>query len=214
MCEFYLNQTIGIENLEIILVDDKSTDNTVERLKQYEVAYPEQIMLILCEKNGRQGTARNIGMSYATGEYISFVDSDDWIRKDMYEILTTLIEETNADIVQFDFKPGEEGELDIPLETVEYNCYDFSDEDQKRGYLLSSEIYNESCTRKIYKRELENKIICNIANMKICGLRKAMDIYYSSNVPGKIEKEMGDVRELDVQALTKEAMKRKREFLR
>lgn len=41
-----------------------------------------------------------------------------------------------------------------------------------------------------------------------------MDIYYSSNVPGKIEKEMGDVRELDVQALTKEAMKRKREFLR
>ena len=114
-----LNQTIGIENLEIILVDDKSTDNTVERLKQYEVAYPEQIMLILCEKNGRQGTARNIGMSYATGEYISFVDSDDWIRKDMYEILMTLIEETNADIVQFDFKPGEEGELDIPLETVE-----------------------------------------------------------------------------------------------
>ena len=41
-----------------------------------------------------------------------------------------------------------------------------------------------------------------------------MDIYYSSNVPEKIEKEMGDVKKLDVQALTKEAMKRKREFLR
>jgi len=73
---------------------------------------------------------------------------------------------------------------------------------------------NTDKVQKIYKRELENKIICNIASVKKCELRKAMDIYYSSNVPEKIEKEMGDVKKLDVQALTKEAVKRKREFLR
>ena len=49
---------------------------------------------------------------------------------------------------------------------------------------------------------------------KKCELRKAMDIYYSSNIPEKIEKEMGDVNKLDVQALAKEVVKRKREFLR
>lgn len=73
---------------------------------------------------------------------------------------------------------------------------------------------NVDKVQKIYKRELENKIICNIANMKTCELRKAMEIYYSSNVPGKIEKAGGDVKELDVRALTKEAMKRKRELSR
>lgn len=82
-----LNQTIGFENIELLLIDDASTDNTSDILKKYEERYPDNIGVILCEKNGRQGTARNIGLQYASGEYVSFVDSDDWIRSDMYERL-------------------------------------------------------------------------------------------------------------------------------
>ena len=97
----------------------------------------------------------------------------------------------------------------------EYLVEDITDLVNDRGFhmesVISQDLYK---VQKIYKRELENKIICNIANMKTCELRKAMEIYYSSNVPGKIEKAGGDVKELDVRALTKEAMKRKRELSR
>lgn len=149
-----LNQTVGIENLEIILVDDCSTDNTVEKLRWYEENYPDNIMLILCEQNGRQGTARNIGLGYATGDYISFVDSDDWIRKDMYEILSGIIAETDCDIVQFDFEGKTEYSQNIMEITSTYKIYDVSAVETKRAMLLDASIYNESCWRKIYRREL------------------------------------------------------------
>ena len=69
-------QTIGLEHLEIILIDDASADETVSVLKKYEEKYPDNIMLVLCEKNGRQGTARNIGLSYATpSAYLTLAQS-------------------------------------------------------------------------------------------------------------------------------------------
>ena len=82
MCmESLLNQTIGLDNIEIILVDDASTDNgvTVEQLLQYEKKFPDEVMVILLEENMRQGGARNIGIQYATGEYLLFCDADDYL---------------------------------------------------------------------------------------------------------------------------------------
>lgn len=82
-----LNQTIGLENLEIILVNDASTDTTLEVLLDYEKQYPNNIIVIDLEENVKQGGARNIGMQYATAEYIGFVDADDWVELNMYERL-------------------------------------------------------------------------------------------------------------------------------
>ena len=97
----------------------------------------------------------------------------------------------------------------------EYLVEDITELVNDRGFHIENLISeNTDKVQKIYKRELENKIILNIASVKNCVLRTAMDIYYSSNVPGKIEKEIGEIKELDVQVLTKEAMKRKRELLR
>lgn len=97
----------------------------------------------------------------------------------------------------------------------EYLVEDITEFVKDRGFHIKSKITEDADkVQKIYKRELENKIICSIASAKNCELRKAMNIYYFSNVPDKIEKEMGDIKKLDVQELTKEAMKRKREFLR
>ncbi len=78
-------QTIGIENLEIIVVNDASTDHTLNRLLALEQQYPQSIMVINCEQNGKQGTARNIGLQYATADYVSFVDADDWLERSAYE---------------------------------------------------------------------------------------------------------------------------------
>lgn len=98
-----LHQTIGFQNLELILVDDASTDHTLDLLKEYEKQYPEQIILIPCSQNGRQGTARNIGLQYATSPYIAFVDSDDWVETDMYEKMYDKITAYNCDIVVCSF---------------------------------------------------------------------------------------------------------------
>lgn len=94
-----IKQTIGLSVMEIILVDDASTDRTYEKLLEYEEQYPEQILVIRLEENGRQGRARNIALSYASGKYIGFVDSDDYIEQDMYEMLIRKAEEYQADMV-------------------------------------------------------------------------------------------------------------------
>ncbi|MCR5249130.1 MAG: glycosyltransferase [Lachnospiraceae bacterium] len=72
-------QSIGMEELQIICVDDCSTDDTLTKLKAWEEKYPEAFLLIESETNGRQGAARNIGLSYAEAEWIVFLDSDDWL---------------------------------------------------------------------------------------------------------------------------------------
>ncbi|WP_291571683.1 glycosyltransferase family 2 protein [Clostridium sp. UBA4548] len=92
-----VDQTIGIEDLELIFVNDASTDSTLSMLLEIEKAYPNNILVINSLKNGKQGTAKNIGMQYATADYIGFVDSDDWIECDMYEKLYSKIKEYNCD---------------------------------------------------------------------------------------------------------------------
>ena len=89
-----LAQTIGQDNMEVILVDDCSTDHTPEILREYEADYP-CVKTVFYEKNLRQGGARNRGMEVAQGKYLGFVDSDDWIASEMYEkLLSTLIQTT------------------------------------------------------------------------------------------------------------------------
>lgn len=85
--ESVVSQTIGLDLLEIILINDASTDNTLNKLYQWEGRFPQNIMVITYEENLRQGGARNIGLKYASGQYIGFVDADDWIDKDMYRLM-------------------------------------------------------------------------------------------------------------------------------
>lgn len=95
-----LHQTCS--DLEIIAVDDASTDESPEVLKEYAEKYPDRFHVYTHEKNSRQGTAKNTGLQYATGEWISFIDSDDWITPDYYEKLLQKAEETGADFVGCD----------------------------------------------------------------------------------------------------------------
>ena len=147
-------QTIGLEHLEIILVDDASTDETVSVLKKYEEKYPDNIMLVLCEKNGRQGTARNIGLSYATGDFISFVDSDDWIHPDMYKVLVDIMNKNECDVAQFRYMETKDKpeEMSRVIDNIDYRIVDYSC--NRKEKLLNSQILNESCTTKLYRKSL------------------------------------------------------------
>ncbi len=92
-------QTLPKTDYEIIAVDDASPDNSVEILREYEAKYPGLVKVIVHEKNKRQGGTKNTGIQAACGEWIAFVDSDDWVTPDCYEKLLRKAEETGADMV-------------------------------------------------------------------------------------------------------------------
>lgn len=92
-------QTMGMAKLEIICIDDASTDDTWKHLREWEKRYPENILLIRQEVNRRQGAARNVGLRYASGEWIAFVDADDWVEPDYFELLYRPVLEFDCDAV-------------------------------------------------------------------------------------------------------------------
>lgn len=102
--EAYLDQCVqsivnqSYSNLEIILVDDGSPDNCPAMCDRY--AAQDSRIKVVHKQNGGLSDARNTGIRMATGDYIGFVDSDDWIEQDMYEILLRAIQEHNADIAE------------------------------------------------------------------------------------------------------------------
>ncbi len=91
-----VNQTY--QNLEIICVNDCSTDNSLEILEEY-AAKDKRIRIITNEKNSGLGVTRNIGMDAAHGEYILFIDSDDWLDLTACEKLLSKAKKNNSDIV-------------------------------------------------------------------------------------------------------------------
>ena len=90
------NQTL--EDLEIVLVNDGSTDNSLAILNDYKTRYPEKIK-IFSKENGGQGMARNIAIQHATGKYLGFVDSDDYADVTMFEKMLNVAEQGDYDVV-------------------------------------------------------------------------------------------------------------------
>ena len=100
--ESIANQTIH-EDIEAIIVNDGSTDNSQHIIEEYVNKYPKVFQSHI-KKNGGQGDARNYGIKYATGEYLSFVDSDDVIRCDMCEKMYEKAKQEGYDIVMCDIQ--------------------------------------------------------------------------------------------------------------
>ena len=95
-----LSQTI--DDYEIILVDDGSPDNSGKIADEYAAENPDMIRVLHID-NGGQGRARNFALDIAKGDFVGFVDSDDWVTHDMYEKLYTRAVDTGADVVVCDF---------------------------------------------------------------------------------------------------------------
>ncbi len=99
-----VNQTY--KNLEIILVDDGSPDNCPAMCDSW--AKQDKRIRVLHLENGGAANARNMAMKQVKGEFIAFVDSDDYLEPDIYEILLSLMKESNADIAICDFQINDE----------------------------------------------------------------------------------------------------------
>lgn len=152
--EFCLNSLAGqtISDYEIIAVDDCSTDNSPEILYAYQRKYPEKFKVIVSPENRKQGGAKNLGLMQAQGEWIGFIDSDDWITPDFYERLLAKAEETGADMVGCDYHLTDKHTMEIG-QVVHNNS-------TKQTGVLNKEKYRSlildggSLVVKIYRRHI------------------------------------------------------------
>jgi len=94
-----LKQTIDLKNVEIVMVDDCSTDSTKKIIDNYDDKYDNFVAVHLTENSGFPGKPRNIGMEMSHGEYLMFLDHDDFYTKDICEVLYSKITAEDADIV-------------------------------------------------------------------------------------------------------------------
>ncbi len=87
----------NVRNIEVILVDDGSDDNSLEICNRF--AQLDTRVKVFSQMNSGQSKARNVGLEHASGFFITFVDSDDWIDPDYYEKLTNAAKKYDADVV-------------------------------------------------------------------------------------------------------------------
>jgi len=131
-----VEQTIGVENLEIICINDCSTDDTFSHLKRWEAKHSENIMLIDLEENVGLGKGRNIGLSYAGCSYIAFIDSDDWIEPDYFSHMYEEAIRNDCQLVSCGFIRDESVELKYIAEdrAADFNHFEILSEAGRKKF--------------------------------------------------------------------------------
>lgn len=151
--ESVLKQTY--HEIEIIIVDDCGQDQSMAIVEEIALQYPESIKIIYSEKNVGLGAARDKGMREATGEYIAFVDSDDYIKSDFIERYMQAVEKEESDII--------------------VGGYIRATKKKEKEYLPNSQDLtypwvNISAWTKIYKKDFLQKY-----SLDFCGVRRYED---------------------------------------
>lgn len=168
-----INQTI--DDYEIIAVDDASTDDSFLVLKDYEKRYPEKFKAITYPENKHQGGAKNEGLKVAGGDWIGFMDSDDWITPDYYEKLIKKAEETGADVVGCTYSIVNSHTFEVG-QIVKNNTIDqtgsFDEDDKRKKYML----HPGSMVIKIYRHSV----------IKENNLDFPEDIFYEDNFASRV----------------------------
>lgn len=195
-----INQTYT--NLEIILINDGSTDNSEKICNQYKLLDPR--IIVIHKTNGGLSDARNTGIKIATGDYISFVDADDFIDKNMYTILFQKINTTNADIIWYNhYNYQSSNEISKSSIFVQEKQYLLPKDNYKFQYdLLNKYHLIGYCWNKLYKKSIFNSILfpynrkCEDGFILISLLNKSENIicipnflYYYRNTPNSLSKD-------------------------
>ena len=138
-------------DIEIILVDDGSPDKCPEMCDEW--AKKDERIKVIHKKNGGLSDARNAGLSIAKGEYISFVDSDDWISSCFLEIMYQVMQKEDADIVECGVTyVDEQGEI-IRIRKNSTSQVSFDKIEALRQLVLEEGVY-QTVWNKLYKREV------------------------------------------------------------
>jgi glycosyltransferase involved in cell wall biosynthesis len=101
--ESVVNQSLGIENIEVIVVNDQTPDNSMSIVEKYAQKYPS-IKIVTNEVNKGLGLSRNAGLSNATSDYVTFLDSDDFISLNTFEDSITKLKDFGCDLLIYNWK--------------------------------------------------------------------------------------------------------------
>ena len=146
--ESVLSQTYS--DYELILVNDGSPDNSAAICREY--AKKHSNIIVLDKQNGGQGSARNLGIKHACGEWVMFADSDDYLHSRMLEIMTGYSD--NTDIVMCDFTDVKENEIRDTSEKVDCQVKILSGKEVCIELCQRHSIHHLVCWGKLIKREL------------------------------------------------------------
>ena len=124
-------------NIEIICINDGSTDNTLQVLKEYEEK--DARVKVFSHENSGAATSRNVGLENATGEYLMFCDSDDWYEPDMCEQMILTITKQNVDLVM----------CDTNIHVAQYHNRPQDNLDYKKLKLFKKHKINDKLRKKI-----------------------------------------------------------------
>lgn len=140
------------DNLEIILVDDGSTDDSKDICDFY--AEKDNRIRVIHKENGGLSDARNAGLEKAIGEFISFIDSDDFIRHDYIQILYELIVKENADISICNYIRGDKSEFPDKKEQAKKKIRTFDSKDMLENWHGKYKHQETVAWNKLYRRKL------------------------------------------------------------
>lgn len=189
--------------LEIILVDDGSTDNSGLICDKY--AHIDNRITVIHKKNGGLSSARNTGIDIAKGAYIGFIDSDDWIAPETYEVLYKNLVRYDADVSDID-------SVILSKEFIYKNnkekIYIYEGREILIDYFISNKY---SCCRKLYKRSIigEIKFPVGKINEDITTnylflasakreVKSSLKLYYYFNNPNSITGKVFKKKDLDL----------------
>lgn len=164
--EAYLDRCVhslinqSYKDKEIILVDDESPDNCPSICDNYAKNY--DFIKVIHKKNGGLSSARNAGLDIANGDYIGFIDSDDFIHKDFYKILIEECERNNCEISMAHFLKFNSDNVpnDIDIKDYEIKVYD-TNKIIVSDYVKMKHIFETSVCLKVYKRKIFHDIRFN-----------------------------------------------------
>lgn len=182
-------------NLEIICVNDGSTDNSLEILNEFAKTEPR--MKIYSQKNGGLSVARNSGLSIATGEYISFIDSDDWVYLTLYQTFVDFLQDGKSpDIWMFNASAYVKGSNDVVtrkfFDATDWVNHTSDDVEHTFNDCKSPFLRNVSVANKLYKKQFlddlnlrfevglryEDQVFSSIAFLRAKSIMFTEDIFY------------------------------------
>lgn len=169
-----VNQTY--KNLEIILVDDGATDNSGKICD--ELVELDNRIKVYHKKNGGLSDARNYGVERATGDYIGFVDSDDYIDAEMYEKLYEAIKKENVDVAECNLKIVYPEKTDLFTDQKYYQIC--NKQEYLEEYLKIEKIFGSACVR-LTKADIAKKLKFPVGKLY-------EDTYYAYDLIGIVDK--------------------------
>ena len=187
-----INQTL--KELEFIFVNDGTPDNSVDIIKKYQKI--DKRIKLLEKNNGGQASARNLGLKHAKGEYIAFLDSDDYVSENMYQTLYNRAKKDNLDIVLCNY-------FLVYKDKIEKNINNITKEKEKK---ITPEEYitlSPSPWNKIIKREYLEKqnfifpegiIYEDFASIPLLGLNNPEIVYLNTCLHYYVQSEASTMR--------------------